>query len=77
MDGDTVTIWPGAREMLIDDLDERTENRNQSILDAIEFYLILDDVLGDVELFAKADDRDRRAMLRQALIDYRTEYLDE
>lgn len=74
---DTITIWPGEREGLIDDLDDRVENRNQAILDAINIYLAVRDVIGDDPLWEEADDRTRRTMMRQALIDYQREHLDE
>lgn len=83
MKGDTVTIWPGEDgEQWIDELDKsveqgRFENRNQAILDAIMFYLLIDDVLGGHGLWAGADDRERRSMLMQALVDYRENYLED
>lgn len=83
MKGDTVTIWPGENgEKWIDELDKsveqgRFENRNQAILDAIMFYLLIDDVLGDHELWETTHDVERRSMLMQALIDYRENYLED
>jgi len=78
MSRDTVTIWlTEGRESLIDELDDRVDNRNQALLEAIDLFLTTDDILGDEELWADAEPHERRSMLRQALIDYRRDYLSD
>lgn len=78
-DRDTITVWPGKKGWdLIDELEETAnesdESRNKLILDAIALYLEVHDLLEKTEVWQAASQRDRRMMLRQAIIDYRDQW---
>lgn len=79
---DTITVWPGKGGWeAIDELDELAEesdaSRNELIMDAIELFLQVGDVLEGHPVWDEAGRRDRRIMLSDALSSYRREKLDE
>lgn len=79
-DRDTITIWPGQEGWeLVDEIEELAEtyddtSRNELILDAIALFLEVQDLFEDTDVWENASQRDRRMMLRQALIDFRDEW---
>lgn len=77
MTDDYMSIYFPEDSDLFDRFDDRFDDRTDAARDALEYRLIIDDVLGDRPLFADADDRTQRDMLRQALVDYVTRRLDE
>lgn len=73
---DSITVWPGKDGWDdVDELDERVKNRNQAILEAIEYWLLVDDTFSGHQAWDEASKKDRMAMVRQALLNYANEYL--
>lgn len=78
-DRDTITVWPGKEgwpivEELEEVADTSDQSRNELILDAIALWLEVQDLFEDTEVWKNASQRDRRMMLRQALIDHRDDW---
>lgn len=74
MSGKTVGIWIGEDEDLIERFDEELGtkepkySRSESIKDAMEFYLHIQDALDNSDL-SFASERDKRMWIRQAIFD--------
>lgn len=62
---------------LFERFDNRFEERTDAAREALEYRLIIEDVIGDHVLWEDADARTRKTMFRQALVDYRATHLDE
>lgn len=74
-DRDTISVWPQARGKwdwsMVEKFEKQFDPRNQAILEAMHWRLMIEDILGDEEWWQESDARARRMAIRQAVVDLR------